>query len=87
MTDEVSEYGQKPVAVDLQRVKAEDVPGLMELVGAAASAAATVRVRIEADNSAHPSSELEPVPDPSHDAIAGIGDGSADREARERDQP
>ncbi|MGZ2449564.1 hypothetical protein ACVIRO_002318 [Rhizobium ruizarguesonis] len=47
MTDEVSEYGQKPVAVDLQRVKAEDVPGLMELVGAAASESASVRIRFE----------------------------------------
>jgi hypothetical protein len=47
MTDEVSEYGQKPVAVDLQRVKAEDVPGLMDLVGAAASESATVRIRFE----------------------------------------
>lgn len=49
MKDEISEYGQKPVAVDLQRVKAEDVTGLMELVGSAASASATVRVRIEGD--------------------------------------
>jgi hypothetical protein len=64
MSDETSEYGQKPVTVGLQRVKAEDVPGLMEILGSAASAAATVRVRIEEDNSAHPSSELEPVPDP-----------------------
>lgn len=47
MSDETSEYGQKPAAVNLQRVKAEDVPGLMEILGSAASAAATVRVRIE----------------------------------------
>lgn len=50
MSDEKSEYGQKPVAVDLQRVKAEDVPGLMELVRAAACASATVRVMIETDD-------------------------------------
>lgn len=49
MKDEISEYGQKPVAVDLQRVKAEDVPGLMELVGSAASESATVNVRFEWD--------------------------------------